>query len=248
MTRQITRAITVMTIVLSLWFPTRAQETLSGEVAVTAQKAGQQKGYLIANFTVNDSVTFQKYRNAAAGLAQKYQGKMIMRDVNSKTVEGDAPREITAIIEFPSFDHAEGYYNSPEYTAARVFGIAAAERLVILAKGIFPENEPKDSGQAKGYLVANFTIQDQDTFKKYIESGGSLVGKFNGNTLIYDVDAKTVEGNGEHIIAVMEFASFADLDRFYNSPEYTAARKFRIAATKGSVVLGEGIRENPKAK
>ena len=27
---------------------------------------------------------------------------------------------------------------------------------------------------AKGYLIANFTIHDEETFKKYIEAGSSL--------------------------------------------------------------------------
>lgn len=211
------------------------------------QKDEPPKGYLIANFTVKDSVTFQKYRDAATGLAQKHQGKMLMRDINSKTVEGDNPKQIMAIIEFPSFKDAEGYYNSAEYTEAKKFGMASAERLIILAKGIAQVSSGR-SEQPKGYLVANFTIHDQDTFRKYIEAGGPLVEKFNGKAIVYDVDAKVVEGNGKQITALMEFASFADLERFYNSPEYNAARKFRITSTKGSVVLGKGISESADKK
>ncbi|WP_241152004.1 DUF1330 domain-containing protein, partial [Pseudomonas viridiflava] len=37
-------------------------------------------------------------------------------------------------------------------------------------------------------------------------------------------------------MAIAEFPSLADAERFYNSPEYTAAKKLRIAATEGSVV------------
>jgi uncharacterized protein (DUF1330 family) len=42
-------------------------------------------------------------------------------------------------------------------------------------------------------------------------------------------------------MAVAEFPGVAEAERFYNSPEYTAARKFRIASTEGSVVLVEGL-------
>jgi uncharacterized protein (DUF1330 family) len=244
MTTQINLALLVIgCIAHSLSFQAKAQEK---RTMVTIPK-DEPKGYLIANFTVKDSVTFQKYRDAAAGLAQRYHGKMIMRDINSKTMEGVDPKQIMAIIEFPSFEDAEGYYNSPEYTEARKFGMASAERLIILAKGI-PQAVRITSGQLKGYLVANFTIHDQDTFRKYIEAGGPLVEKFNGRAIVYDMNAKVVEGKGKQIIAVMEFASFANLERFYNSLEYRAARKFRIASSNGSVVLGEGNMENPKKK
>src|SRR5688500_3803627 len=125
--------------------------------------------------------------------------------------------------------------------------MASAERFIILTKGI-PQAVRVSSGQPKGYLVANFTVHDQNTFSKYIEAGGPLVAKFNGKAIVYDTNAKVVEGNGKQIMAVMEFASFADLERFYNSPEYTAARKFRIASSNGSVVLGAGMSEKAEKK
>jgi uncharacterized protein (DUF1330 family) len=99
----------------------------------------------------------------------------------------------------------------------------------------------KKEEQTKGYLIANFTIHDQDTFGKYVEAGGSLAAKFNGKVIMFDTHPNIVEGSAESIIALMEFASPADVERFYNSPEYTAARKFRIASTTGWVVLAEGL-------
>ena len=43
------------------------------------------------------------------------------------------------------------------------------------------------------------------------------------------------------VIAIAEFPSLADAERYYNSPEYTAARKFRVASTEGSVIITEGF-------
>ena len=94
---------------------------------------------------------------------------------------------------------------------------------------------------AKGYLIANFTIHDEETFKKYIEAWGSLAAKFNGKVISYDVQPDVVEGSAEAIMAIMEFNTVADAKRFYNSPEYTAARQFRIASTKGTIVIVEGL-------
>ena len=94
---------------------------------------------------------------------------------------------------------------------------------------------------AKGYLIANFTIHDQETFKKYVEAGGSLAAKFNGKVISYDVNPDVVEGSAEAVMAIMEFDTLANAKRFYNSPEYTAARQFRIASTKGTIVIVEGL-------
>lgn len=95
--------------------------------------------------------------------------------------------------------------------------------------------------EPKGYLIANFTINDPETFQEYINAGGSLAPKFNGKVIAYDVTPSIVEGKAQSIMAIMEFATFADVERFYNSPEYTEARKFRIASTEGSVVLLRGL-------
>jgi uncharacterized protein (DUF1330 family) len=94
---------------------------------------------------------------------------------------------------------------------------------------------------SKGYLIANFTIHDEETFKKYIEAGGSLAAKFNGKVISFDGKPDVVEGSAEAIMAIMEFDTLADAKRFYNSPEYTAARQFRIASTTGTIVLVEGL-------
>jgi uncharacterized protein (DUF1330 family) len=94
---------------------------------------------------------------------------------------------------------------------------------------------------AKGYLIANFTIHDQDIFQKYVEAGGHLAAKFNGRVILFDANPKIVEGKSEAIIALMEFATFDDAERFYNSPEYSSAREFRIAATTSTIILAEGL-------
>jgi uncharacterized protein (DUF1330 family) len=93
-------------------------------------------------------------------------------------------------------------------------------------------------------LFNSNTIHDQETFKRYVEAGSSLAAKFNGKIIAFDTAPKVVEGNAEAIMAIMEFDTFADANRFYNSPEYTAARQFRVASTTSSIVLLEGLPQN----
>lgn len=109
--------------------------------------------------------------------------------------------------------------------------------------GSQPSAASASSGAAppRGYLVANYTIHDQQTFQKYMEAAGPLAPKFNGKVIIYDVTSRTMEGKPKSVMAVAEFPTVADAERFYNSPEYSAARQFRIASTDGSAVLAEGL-------
>jgi len=93
--------------------------------------------------------------------------------------------------------------------------------------------------QPHGYMIANYNNNNKETFQKYMDAAGNLAPKYNGAVTLFDFNAKTLEGNPKSVIGVAEFHSLADAKRFYNSPEYTAARKFRIASTEGSVLLAE---------
>jgi uncharacterized protein (DUF1330 family) len=95
--------------------------------------------------------------------------------------------------------------------------------------------------QLRAYMIANYTIHDQATFQKYMDAAGSIAPRYNGKVTIFNLNAKKVEGNPQTVIAVAEFPSLADAERFYNSPEYSEAKKLRIASTEGSVVITEGL-------
>jgi uncharacterized protein (DUF1330 family) len=95
--------------------------------------------------------------------------------------------------------------------------------------------------QLRAYMIANYTIHDQATFQKYMDAAGPIAPRYNGKVTIFNLNAKKVEGSPKTVMAVAEFPSLADAERFYNSPEYSEAKKLRIASTEGSVVITEGL-------
>jgi uncharacterized protein (DUF1330 family) len=204
----------------------------------TSEKATQPHGYLVANYTVHDQATYQKYMEAAGPLAPKYNGKIIIYDVSTRTLEGN-PKSVISIAEFPSVAAAEQFYNSPEYTAVRKLRVASTEGSVLLAESSMPPAITVGTIKPRGYMIANYNINDKETFQKYMDAAGNLPPKYDGKVTLFDFNAKTLEGNPKSVIGVAEFPSLADAERFYNSPEYTAARKFRIASTQGIVLLAE---------
>ncbi|UVK38039.1 DUF1330 domain-containing protein [Mesorhizobium sp. AR10] len=118
-----------------------------------------------------------------------------------------------------------------------VIGAAAAAALTI---ALAATGYAQDT-QAPGYMIANYTINDRAGFKKYMEEAGPLAPKFGGKIIVFNLNATAVEGQPKKVMAIAEFPSLADAQRFYNSPEYTAARKFRVASTEGSVIITEGF-------
>jgi uncharacterized protein (DUF1330 family) len=98
-----------------------------------------------------------------------------------------------------------------------------------------------EDAKAPGYMIANYTIKDQAGYQKYMQEAGTLAPRFGGKIIVFNLNAKAVEGVPKRVMAIAEFPSVADAQRFYDSPEYTAARKFRIASTEGSVVITEGF-------
>ena len=105
-----------------------------------------------------------------------------------------------------------------------------------------PSASPATAGKAvPGYLISSFTIRDQATFQKYLDAVRPLTPRYKGKAVVFNVNVRKVEGNPHTVMAVIEFPSLADVERFYFSPEYTEVKKLRIASTEGSVVLTEGF-------
>lgn len=73
------------------------------------------KAYLIAVETVNNEAMFSEYRKSIMVTVEPFGGKFIARGGTLTVLEGEWPHPRTVIIEFPSREAAEGWYNSPAY-------------------------------------------------------------------------------------------------------------------------------------
>ena len=52
------------------------------------------------------------------------------------TLEGQKAPARVVVIEFPSYDAAQAFYNGPEYTAARKLRAGAATMQIVAAEGL----------------------------------------------------------------------------------------------------------------
>ncbi|GHB17555.1 DUF1330 domain-containing protein [Salinicola rhizosphaerae] len=92
----------------------------------------------------------------------------------------------------------------------------------------------------KGYLIGHVTITDAEAYAVYAEAAGAAMAKFDSTMIAASGRYDNLEGEAHERHVIFEFASFDDAKRFYESPEYQAAKALRAEAATGTFVLLEG--------
>ena len=70
--------------------------------------------YIVNAYDIHDFEAYKKYPPQVRPLLKKYGARVIAMETNPKALEGNA-RTMNAIIEFPSEEAVDHFYNSPEY-------------------------------------------------------------------------------------------------------------------------------------
>jgi uncharacterized protein (DUF1330 family) len=85
----------------------------------------------------------------------------------------------------------------------------------------------------KGYVVCIYkSINDENALKDYAVKAGLVVEKYKGKFLIKGGKKITTEGEDSPRTVVIEFPSFVEAEKFFNSEEYQEAHSI----LKGTVV------------
>ena len=76
------------------------------------------KGYVVCVYkSISNEEKLKEYADKAKAAVEKYKGKFLIRGGKSINNEGEkSPR--TVVIEFPSYNEANSFYNSKEYQEA----------------------------------------------------------------------------------------------------------------------------------
>jgi uncharacterized protein (DUF1330 family) len=107
-----------------------------GTAAIYAQTK-TPLGYLIADVEVSDQAGFQKYAAQVPATLTPFGGRDIIRGGKIIPLEGDAPHR-SVVIEFPSIEKAQAWYNSPAYSAIRPLRQSSAKARLFLVEGVTP--------------------------------------------------------------------------------------------------------------
>ena len=95
---------------------------------------------------------------------------------------------------------------------------------------------------AYGYVIAQVSVTDPDTYPDYIAQVSPLVGKYGGEYMARGGRAEAVEGPapGERTV-IIRFPSYDRAMEWYHSDEYTEIRKIRMSASTGILTIVEGV-------
>jgi uncharacterized protein (DUF1330 family) len=92
--------------------------------------------FVLANVTVKDPVRYEEYRRLVTPTLAKYGGRFIARGGRIEILEGHWQPDRLVILEFPSMDQARQWWNSPEYTEAKLIRQATSEGTLLILEGV----------------------------------------------------------------------------------------------------------------
>jgi len=92
------------------------------------------------------------------------------------------------------------------------------------------------------YLIAHLAVEDAQAFELYRAAVPRVIAKFGGRYLVRGGRIEVLEGDWMvPRLVILAFDSLAQARRFYDSPDYQDILPLRLAASKGTVVLAEGV-------
>ena len=91
------------------------------------------------------------------------------------------------------------------------------------------------------YVIAQVNVTDPTKYEEYAKLAGPASAKYGGKFLVRGGAKTVLEGDIPfQRLVVTEFKDVESAKRFYNSPEYQAARKHRLGAADFHMVVVEG--------
>ena len=91
------------------------------------------------------------------------------------------------------------------------------------------------------YVIAEIEVVDPAAYEEYRKQVPAVIAKYGGKFLVRGGKIEPREGGwAPKRIVVVEFASMAQAQKFYDSPDYAPLIKLRQKASKGKLILVEG--------
>jgi uncharacterized protein (DUF1330 family) len=102
------------------------------------------------------------------------------------------------------------------------------------------------SGDAPGYIVAEISVRDGETYDDYVVRSGPVLEKYGAELLVHAfVDAGDVRvregGRTFERLVVVRFASLARVTEFYESDDYQAIIGLRHGSADSHVYHAAGV-------
>jgi len=92
------------------------------------------------------------------------------------------------------------------------------------------------------YVILDVDVKDRKGYEEYKKQGAPTITLYGGKPLVRGGTAEVLEGDWQPRRMIMiQFEDMQAAKRWWDSPEYTAARKLRHVAASTNAVLLEGF-------
>lgn len=94
------------------------------------------KAYFIGQIDVHDLETYKRYLAQVSATVEQFGGRYLVRAGPLTLLEGKWSQPRTVVIEFPSREKTESWYNSPVYQSILPLRLAASTGNAIIVDGV----------------------------------------------------------------------------------------------------------------
>jgi uncharacterized protein (DUF1330 family) len=101
----------------------------------TAEMESAMTVYVIAQLKMTDRAGYNRYQARFFDVFRKFNGRLLSADESPSVVEGDWNRDKLVLMSFPDETAYHAWADSPEYLEISKDRKAAAQAIVLLAKG-----------------------------------------------------------------------------------------------------------------
>ena len=92
------------------------------------------------------------------------------------------------------------------------------------------------------YVILDIDVKDPAGYEEYKKQGAPTILAYGGKPLARGGRTEVMEGSWQpKRIVMLEFKSFQEARAWWNSPEYSQARKLRHKSAKTNVIFVEGL-------
>ena len=92
------------------------------------------------------------------------------------------------------------------------------------------------------YVIFDIDVNDPQGYEEYKKQGAPTLKLYGGRPLARGGKAESLEGNWQpKRTVIVEFESMEQARKWWDSPEYTQAKKLRHKSAITNVVLVEGL-------
>lgn len=238
--RNTTRAILAATVAASLFGCTEGREG-TVEKAVEPTSDDDAPGYIVVQIDAIEDPDgfFSDYADRAGPTLVKHGFVGLVASAEPERLEGEAPDGWTVIIQFPSVEAAQGWYDDPEYVAARPFRIdSVGQTDMVLMRGLAGQTD--DLSEFGGFLLEQSErVRDDDGFAAYLERSTQSMAGFGGTVLLEGQPVTLLEGEWpDASTRLVAFPSTESIAQWYGSEDGVALKSARLGSTAGPSLAG----------